>query len=262
MKSRRMPLVWMVSFLLHACFAVVIGYIAISSKQLKAQDAIDVSFFILTPPQAAKRDIVAKPEVVVPTPVPPDLRVVPQTETTPRRTTPTRAARSSATSAPAASLMGGAPAAPRGQQVKVENASPVLQHTTQPLSTAAKLPTTSDALPTAGLPSEGGLTDGVSAGVGDGFGSGTGRGAFGSGSGFGQGRTENRGRLNSLVEGAGAANIAASLSDVTENMVLGNGVPLLPKGSPGAIIQGRGKELLGRLNLVRLDDPLHPNLDI
>ena len=258
MKSRRMPLVWMVSFLLHACFAVVIGYIAISSKQLKAQDAIDVSFFIVTPPQAAKRDVIAKPAVVA-TPIP-DLRVVPQTETTSRRTTLARAARSSATAAPAASLTAGAPAAPRGQQIKVPSTSPVLQHTEQSLSTAAVLPTTSDALPTAGL-SSGGITDGLSAGVGDGLGSGTGRGSFGSGSGFGQARTQGSGRLNTLVEGAGAANINASLSDVEQNMVLGNGVPQLPKGSPGAIIQGRGKEIIGRLHLVRLDDPLHPNLD-
>ncbi|MDE0468261.1 MAG: hypothetical protein OYL97_14500 [Candidatus Poribacteria bacterium] len=258
MKSRRMPLVWMVSFLLHACFAVVIGYIAISSKQLKAQDAIDVSFFIVTPPQAAKRDVIAKPAVVA-TPVP-DLRVVPQTETTSRRATLARAARSSATAAPAASLTAGAPAAPRGQQIKVPSRSPVLQHTEQSLSTAAVLPTTSDALPTAGL-SSGGITDGLSAGVGDGLGSGTGRGSFGSGSGFGQARTQGSGRLNTLVEGAGAANINASLSDVEQNMVLGNGVPQLPKGSPGAIIQGRGKEIIGRLHLVRLDDPLHPNLD-
>lgn len=258
MKSRRMPLVWMVSFLLHACFAVVIGYIAISSKQLKAQDAIDVSFFIVTPPQAAKRDVIAKPAVVA-TPIP-DLRVVPQTETTSRRTTLARAARSSATAVPAASLTAGAPAAPRGQQIKVPSTSPVLQHTEQSLSTAAVLPTTSDALPTAGL-SSGGITDGLSAGVGDGLGSGTGRGSFGSESGFGQARTQGSGRLNTLVEGAGAANINASLSDVEQNMVLGNGVPQLPKGSPGAIIQGRGKEIIGRLHLVRLDDPLHPNLD-
>lgn len=262
MKSRRIHLSWMVSLVVHVCLAVVVGYVAISVKQLKVQDTIDLSFFIVTPPQAAKRDIVSKPEVVIPAPVPPDLKVVPETETTPRRTTLARTARSSATAAPAASLMGGAPAAPRGQQVKVPNASPVLQHTAQPLSTAAKLPTTSDALPTAGLPSEGNITDGISAGVGDGLGNGTGRGAFGSGSGFGQGRAQSRGQLNSLVEGAGAANINASLSDVTENMVLGNGVPSLPKGSPGAIIQGRGTELIGSLNLVRLDDPLHPNLDI
>ena len=260
MKSRRMPLVWVVSLVLHVCFAVVLGYVAISSKQLKAQDTIDLSFFIVTPPQAAIRDIIEKP-VVVTTPVP-DLRVVPQTETTQRRTTLARAARSSTAAAPAASLATSAPAAPRGQQVKVPSASPVIQHTSQPLSTAAVLPTTSDALPTAGLPSSGGITDGLSAGVGDGLGNGTGRGSFGSGSGVGQGRSQNRGGLNSLVAGAGAANINASLSDVTENMVLGNGVPQLPKGSPGAIIQGRGTEIIGRLNLVRLDDPLHPNLDI
>ena len=259
MKSRRIPLVWMVSLALHVCFAVVLGYVAISSKQLKAQDTIDLSFFIVTPPQAAKRDVIQKP-AVVPTPVP-DLRVVPQTETTQRRTTLARAARSSATAAPAASLTTGAPAAPRGQQIKVPSASPVIQHTSEPLSTAAKLPTASDGLPTAGLPSSGARTDGLSAGIGDGLGSGTGRSAFGSGSGLGQGRTQGSGKLNSLVAGAGAANINASLSDVTANMVLGNGVPQLPKGSPGAIIQGRGTEIIGRLHLVRLDDPLHPNLD-
>ena len=259
MKSRRIPFAWMVSLVIHACLAVAVAYFAISSQQLKVKDAIDLSFFIVTPPQAAKRDIVPKPEVVVAVPVP-DLKVVPQTETTPRRTTLAREARSSTTAAPAASLTGGAPAAPRGQQVKVPSASPVLQPTVQPLSTAAKLPTESDGLPTAGLPSAGGVTDGISAGVGNGLGNGTGRGSFGSGSGVVQGRT--RGRLNSLVDGAGVANINASLSDVTENMVLGNGVPELPKGSPGAIIQGRGTQIIGRLNLVRLDDPLHPNLDI
>ena len=260
MRARRIPLAWMVSLVAHVCLAVVVGYLAISAKQLKARDTIDVSFFVLTPPQAVKRDIVAKPAVVT-TPVP-DMRVVPQTEATPRRATPARAARSSATAAPAPSFAASAPGAPRGQQVKVRNTSSTHQHTLQPLSTAAQLPTTSDALPPAGLPSEGGIPDGISTGAGDGLGSGPGRGAFGSGSGFEQGRAQSRGRLNSLVEGAGAANINASLSDVTENMVLGNGVPLLPKGSPGAIIQGRGKEILGRLNLVRLDDPLHPNLDI
>ena len=260
MKSRRIPLVWMVSLALHVCLAVVIGYVAISSKHQKAQDTIDLSFFILTPPQATKRDVIEKPVVVAPSV--PDLRVVPQTETPQRRTTVARAARSSETASPAASLMASAPAAPRGQQIKVASTTPVIQHTPQPLSTAAKLPVASDGLPTAALPSGGGITDGLSAGIGDGLGNGTGRGAFGGGSGFGQGRTQGSGRLDSLVEGAGAANINASLSDVASNIVLGNGVPELPKGTPGAIIQGRGTEIIGRLNLVRLDDPLHPNLDI
>ena len=259
MKSRRIPHIWVVSLLLHVCIAVVVGYVAISSKQLKAQDTIDLSFFIVTPPQAAQRDVIQKPAVVT-IPVP-DLRVVPQTETTQRRTSVARAVRSSASAAPAASLIAGAPAAPRGQQVKVPSTSPVIQHTPQPLSTAAKLPTASDGLPTAGLPSSGAVTDGIGVGIGDGLGSGTGRGTFGSGSDLGQGRTQGSGSLNSLVDGAGAANISASLSDVEKNIVLGNSVPLLPKGSPGAIIQGRGTEIIGRLNLVRLDDPLHPNFD-
>lgn len=258
MKSRRIPLAWMVSLVLHFCLAIVVGYVAISSNQQKAQDAIDVSFFIVTPPQAAERDPISKP-VVVATPVP-DLKVVPQTEATPRRTT--RTVKTSMAAAPTAPLTAGSPAALRTQQVNVSNSSSVLQHTTEPLSTAAVIPTTSAALPTAGLRSSGLTTDGIGTGIGDNLGTGTGRGAFGSEVGITQGRGQNHAGLDSLVEGAGVANINASLSDVTENMVLGNGIPPLPKGSPGAIIQGRGKEILGRLNLVRLDDPLHPNLDI
>ena len=257
MKSRRIPLAWMVSFVLHVCLAIVVGYVAISSNQQKAQDTIDVSFFNVTPPQAVPRDLISKP-VVVATPVP-DLNVVPQTEATPRRTT--RTMRTSTAAAPTAPLTAGSPAALKTQQVNVSNSSSVLQHTAEPLSTAAVLPTTSDALPTAGLRS-GGLTDGIGTGIGDGLGTGAGRGDFGAEVGVIQGQGQNRAGLDSLVKGDGAANVNASLSDVTKNIVLGNGVPPLPKGSPGAIIQGRGKEILGRLNLVRLDDPLHPNLDI
>ena len=218
-----------------------------------------MSFFIVSPPEVAQRDPISKP-VVVATPVP-DLQVVPQTETTPRRTTLTRQASASMTAAPTAPPTAGSPAALKTQQVSVSNRASVLQDTAETLSTAAVLPTTSDALPTAGLRSSGVTTGGVGTGIGDNLGTGNGRGAFGSGAGVAQGRGQNRAGLDSLVEGAGVANINASLSDVTENMVLGNGVPQLPKGSPGAIIQGRGKEIIGRLNLVRLDDPLHPNLD-
>ncbi len=260
MKSRRMPLVWLVSVALHACFAVLVAYFAISSVPQHAQDSIDLSFFIVTPPQAAKRDIVAKP-AVVPTPVP-DLRVVPQTETTERRTAPVRTARASTSAPAAASLATSAPAAPRGQQITVLNTAPVTAHAAHPISTATDLPMASDGLPPAGLPSEGAFTEGIGEGIGDGAGNGAGRGAFGTGSGFGKGRTQNRAALNTFVDGSNAANINAALSDVTQNIVLGNGVPELPKGTPGAIIQGRGTEIIGSLNLVRLDDPLHPNLDI
>ena len=260
MRSRRTHLAWIVSLVVHACLAVVVGYFAISLNQQKIQDAIDVSFFIVSPPQAAQRDPISKP-VVVATPVP-DLRVVPQTEATPRRTRTTRAVKTSTAAAPTAPLTTGSPAALRTEQVNVSNSSSVLQHTAEPLSTAAVLPTTSDALPTAGLRSSGLTTDGIGTGIGDGVGTGAGRGAFGAEVGVTQGRGQNHVGLDSLVKGAGTANVNASLSNVTENIVLGNGIPPLPKGSPGAVIQGRGKEILGRLNLVRLDDPLHPNLDI
>ena len=258
MKSRRIPLAWMVSLVLHVCLAIVVGYVAISSNQQKAQDAIDVSFLTVTPPQAAQRDPITKP-VVVATPIP-DLTVVPQTEATPRRTT--RTMRTSTAAAPTAPSTAGSPAALKTQQVNVSNSSSVLQHTTEPLSTAAVLPTTSDALPAAGLRSSGLTTDGIGTSIGDNLGTGAGRGDFGSEVGVTQGRGQGHAGLDSLVKGDGAANVNASLSNVTENIVLGNGIPPLPKGTPGAIVQGRGKEILGRLNLVRLDDPLHPNLDI
>ena len=85
---------------------------------------------------------------------------------------------------------------------------------------------------------------------------------MGSGADIGQGRIRNRVGLTSLVEGAGTANIDESLAGVTDNIALGNSVPELPEGTPGAIIQGRGREIVGQLNLVRFDDPLHPNADI
>ena len=234
MKSRRTHLAWIVSLVLHACLAVIVGYVAISSMQQKAQDTIDVSFFIVSPPQAAQRDPITKP-VVVATPVP-DLRVVPETKATPRRTT--RAMKTSTAAAPTAPLTAGSPAALKTQQVNVSNSASVLQHTAEPLSTAAVLPTTSDALPTAGLRSSGLTTDGIGTGIGDSLGAGAGRGDFGSEVGVIQGQGQNRAGLDSLVKGDGAANVNASLSDVTQNIVLGNGVPPLPKGSPGGYHSG------------------------
>jgi len=260
MKSRCIHLAWIISLVAHVCLAVVVAYIAISSKAQIPRDTIDVSFFIVAPPQASQRDLIPKPQVVVTAPVP-DLQVAPQTATTARRSVVAREVTSSLSPAPTTLLMAGNPAAPRREQVNVLGAVPVNHNAAQVLSTAAEVPIESDTLPTTGLRSGGSIADGIGTGIGEGLGTGTGRGAFGSGTGVAQARASGTG-LNSLVEDAGVANISASLSEVTENIVLGNGVPPLPKGTPGAIIQGRGKEILGRLNLVRLDDPLHPNLDI
>ena len=94
--------------------------------------------------------------------------------------------------------------------------------------------------------------------IGAGSGSRAGRGAFGLGSGVNQTRTRGRVGIGSLVGTEGAANIEDTLSDVTEKVILGGGVPELPSGSPGAIVVGRGRDMMGRLNLARFENPLHP----
>ena len=84
------------------------------------------------------------------------------------------------------------------------------------------------------------------------------RGDFGLGSGVNQARTRGHVGIGSLVGTEGATNIDDTLSDVTEKIILGGGVPELPSGSPGAIVVGRGRDMTGRLNLARFENPLHP----
>ena len=66
--------------------------------------------------------------------------------------------------------------------------------------------------------------------------------------------------IASLVSKSQVADENDVLNDITENVVLGGEIPPLPKGEPGGIIVGRGNDIKGRLNLVRLNDPLHPSL--
>ena len=90
-------------------------------------------------------------------------------------------------------------------------------------------------------------------------GSGVERGDFGLGSGVNQTRTSSgHVGIGSLVGTEGATSIDDTLSDVTEKIILGGGVPELPSGSPGAIVVGRGRDMMGRLNLARFENPLHP----
>ena len=79
---------------------------------------------------------------------------------------------------------------------------------------------------------------------------------------MGQTRTRGRVGIGSLVGAEGASNIDDTLSDVTEKVTLGDEVAELPPGSPGAIVVGRGRDIMGRLNLARFEDPLHPSADI
>lgn len=66
--------------------------------------------------------------------------------------------------------------------------------------------------------------------------------------------------IASLVSKSQVADENDVLADITNNVVLGGEIPPLPKGEPGGIIVGQGKDIKGQLNLVRLNDPLHPSL--
>ena len=258
MKSRRIPLALTLSLMAHVCIAVAIAYVALTVQNQTPRDTIDVSFFILTPPKAQPRELITPAPFVAPTPVP-DLQVARQTEPATRRAAIARQTTTPLNTAlPAAER----PDAPKRGQVNVSSTPSVRPAIAPPLTTAADLAIESDAPLAAGLRSGNALTAGLRNGDGDGEDAGTGRGAFGTAGAMNQERGRGYAGLDTLVGGAGVANMNAALADVTENIVLGNNVPPLPKGTPGAIIQGRGKEILGRLNLVRLDDPLHPNLDI
>ena len=97
-----------------------------------------------------------------------------------------------------------------------------------------------------------------SGGIGTDSGSGVERGDFSLGNDVNQARTRGHVGIGSLVGTQGATNIDDTLSNVTEKVVLGGGVPELPSGSPGAIVVGRGLDMMGRLNLARFENPLHP----
>ncbi|MYE88593.1 hypothetical protein F4X33_06325, partial [Candidatus Poribacteria bacterium] len=95
-------------------------------------------------------------------------------------------------------------------------------------------------------------------GIDEGSDSRIGRGDFGLRDGVNQTRTRGRVGIRSLVGAEGATSIEDTLADVTEKVTLGGGVPELPSDGPGAIVVGRGRDMMGRLNLVRFENPLHP----
>ena len=260
MKSHRIRRAWIVSFAVHFCLAVIFTYITINPKYTNEHDVIKVSFLKVTPIPVKERTPFVEKPVVIPTPTP-DLRINTQAESISRRSLAVREVKTmqpTPTSAPS----GRDQFSPKHAQVTNIPASFQNQSTGQPLATTADVPVASDSPLAAQLGSGGALADGIGEGSGSGLGEGKGRGSFGTQAGISQGRTQNRIGLNSLINREGAADIDESLAGISDNMTLGNGVPPLPTDVPGAIIQGRGNDIVGRLNLVRLDDPLHPNADI
>ena len=132
----------------------------------------------------------------------------------------------------------------------------VVTHTVDPASNAPNTLTLSSPVVTG----SGGSS--LSGSIDEGSGSQIGRSAFGLGDDVNQTWPREPVGIGSLVGAEGASSIDDTLANVTEQVTLGGGVPELPLGSPGAIVVGRGQDIMGRLNLARFEDPLHPSADI
>ena len=263
MKSQPKYRFWFVSLVVHLCLATVFSFIIINQTTPSDVDALEVSILKVQPVPTVKKtpQIVAPP--VMPTPTP-NFEIERQSTPSQTRTMTTRQVRSTSVSAPKAAAVAAPVSQPSAQSVRteisVQGASQVNDQPAHSLATAVDLPIESDAPLAAGLSGNSSLSGAGS--IGGGGGSGVGRGAFGLGGGVSQTRTRGHAGIGSLVGAEGASNIEDTLSNVTEKVALGGGVPELPSGSPGAIVVGRGRDIMGRLNLARFEDPLHPSADI
>ena len=266
MKSYHKYRFWFISVLVHLCLAVVLSIIIINQTVPSHVDAFDVSIFKTEPVPPVKRI----PNVEAPTgaPIPmPDFQIQSQLASARTRALTTQPVKSTSVSVPKAVAVSvpviGSPAQSARAKISVQEASRssrVNHQHTQQLATAVDLPLQSDAPLAAGSSGNNSLSG--SGSIGKRSGSEVGRGTFGLGTSADQVRPRGGPGLTSLVGTEGTASIDDTLSDVTEKVTLGDGVPELPPGSPGAIVVGRGRDIKGRLNLARFEDPLHPSADI
>ena len=266
MKSHHKYRFWFVSLVIHLCLAIVFSIMIINQTIPTDVDALEVRIFKVKPvPPVTKIPRIEAPPIA-PTPTP-NFQIERQSASTQTRALTAHPVKSTSVSVPKAVAVD-APVSQSSTQsarteIAVRGVSQSSHANNQPahsLATAVDLPPQSDAPLAAGLSGNNSLSG--SGSIGEGSGSGVGRGAFSSGGGVGQSRTKSRVGLTSLVAAEGTANIEDTLSDVTEKVTLGGGVPELPSGSPGAIVVGRGRDMMGRLNLARFEDPLHPSADI
>ena len=268
MRSQPKYRFWFISLVAHLCLAIIFSIIIINQTTSNDVDALEVSILEVKPVPPIKKTPRIEAPPVTPTPTPtPNFQIETQAAAAQTRTLATHTVRSSSVSVPKTVAVDAPVSQPRTQaartQIPVQGASPpshVNDRPAQSLATAVDLPLQSDA-PLAAGPSGSSSLSGTGS-IGEAGGSGVGRGAFGLGSGVGQARTRDHAGLGSLVGAEGASNIEDTLSNVTEKVTLGGGVPELPPGSPGAIVVGRGRDIMGRLNLARFEDPLHPSADI
>ena len=263
MKSHHKYHFWFVSLLVHLCLAIVFSFIVINQPTPSDVDALEVSILKVKPVPPVKKTPRVQAPIVTPTPTP-NFQIELQSTSTQTRTLTTRQVRSTSVSVPKTAAVAASasqsPAQSARTEISVQGASQVNDRPAQSLTTAVNLPVQSDAPLSAGLSAGGSLSG--SGGIGESSGSGVGRGSFGLGGGVGQTRTGGGAGLGSLVGAEGASNIDDTLSDVTDKVTLGGEVAELPAGSPGAIVVGRGRDIMGRLNLARFEDPLHPSADI
>ena len=261
MKSHHKYRFWFVSLVLHLCLAMVFSFIIINQTTLNDVDALEVSILKVKPVPPVKKTPRIEAPIVTPPPTP-KFQIEPQSTSAQTRTLTTRQVRSTTVSVPKAAAVASPVSQPSAQsartEISVQDASRANDRPAQSLATAVDLPLQSDAPLAAGLSGNSSLSGTGSIGEG----SGVGRGAFGLGGGVNQTRTRGHAGLGSLVGAEGASNIDDTLANVTEKVTLGGGVPELPSGSPGAIVVGRGRDMMGRLNLARFEDPLHPSADI
>ena len=257
---------WFVSLVVHLCLAMIFSVIIINQTTPSDVDTLEVSILKVKPVPLVKKT----PRIEVPpiTPAPtPNLQVERQSVLVQARAFTTHPVKSSSVSVPKTVTVDVSVSQPRAQsahtQITVQGASQSSRANNEPahsLATAVDLPVQSDAPLASGLSGNSSLYG--SGSIGEGSGSGVGRGAFGLGGGVSQTRTKGRVGIGSLVGAEGASNIDDMLTNAAEKVTLGGEVPELPPGSPGAIVVGRGRDIMGRLNLARFEDPLHPAADI
>ena len=265
MKSHHKYRFWLISLVVHLCIATALSVMIINQVTPRHVDTLDVTILKVEPVQLVRKTPLIVIPPVVPTPTP-NFQIEPQSASVQTRDFTTQPTRSTSVSVPKAVAVDSA-TQPRTQsattEISVQGGSQSFRDNDQPaqsFATAVDLPLESDAPLAAGLSGNSSLSG--SGSIGEGGGSGVGRGAFGLGGGVGQARTSDHAGLGSLVGAEGATDIEDSLADVTEKVTLGGEIPELPSGSPGAIVVGRGRDIMARLNLARFEDPLHPSADI
>ena len=258
---------WSISFAIHLGLVSIIGgYLVTQNQSFEDLIGVEISHTADVQPKPQVRNPVIqpvrKPEVLVENTV-----IVEPVKVQQRMrnmaiigTSTVQAQTVSAFSNQALKL--NAPINPNVPKVTNSNASmpQTVTHTDAPASNAPDVLALSSSVVTGTGKNGGRMKRGNSGsdGIDDGSGSSVERGDFGLGRGVNQTRTRGHVGIGSLVGVEGATSIEDTLSDVTEKIILGGGVPELPSGSPGAIVVGRGRDIMGRLNLARFENPLHP----